>query len=216
VLDLLLSPLYAAALAPEHRTDLAKSGLTDDTIRQHRLMSVPPDLIPPLLALSEAPLRDVRSALLIPFPHPVTGWMRHVRVKVFPSLVGLDGHTVRYLGPKGWPPRLYFPISATPAVLNVGAALWLCEGAKKALALAQLGFPAVGFEGIEGWHAKGTTALLPDFALIPMSERVVELVPDGDVQTNPDVRRGAERLAVALATRGARPRLVRLPRELAA
>ena len=94
-------------------------------------------------------------------------------------------------------------------------AVWLVEGAKKALALAQLELPAVGFEGIEGWHAKGTTALLPDFNLISLSGRVVELVPDGDVQTNPDVRRGAERLAAALATRGARPRLIALPRRLA-
>jgi hypothetical protein len=34
-LALLLSGLYDGALAPEHREDLARSGLTDETLRAH-------------------------------------------------------------------------------------------------------------------------------------------------------------------------------------
>jgi hypothetical protein len=93
---------------------------------------------------------------------------------------------------------------------------WCVEGVKKCLAVAQLGLPAVGFEGIEGWHAKGSRDLLPDFERVPLRGRVVELLPDGDWRTNPHVRRGVERFAEALATRGARPRLVVLPAEAAA
>ncbi len=84
------------------------------------------------------------------------------------------------------------------------------------MAVAELGLSAVGFAGIEGWHGKDSGELPADFATIPLSRRVVELVPDGDVQTNPAVRRGAERLAEALTSRGARPRLVVLPKEVAA
>ena len=90
--------------------------------------------------------------------------------------------------------------------------LWLVEGAKKALAVAQLGLAAVGFEGIEGWHrGRAVTTLLADFDLIPLAGRLIELVLDGDVETNSAVQGGAARLADALRARGARPRLVRLP-----
>src|SRR5262249_31641380 len=87
----------------------------------------------------------------------------------------------------------------------------LVEGAKKALKVAQLGLPAVGFEGIECWHAAGSDDLLPDFRFIPLRGRVVDLLPDGDVRTNRNVERGAHRLADALAERGARVRFVILP-----
>jgi hypothetical protein len=83
------------------------------------------------------------------------------------------------------------------------------------LAVAQLGLwsDSVAFQG---WHLKGSRDLITDFDLIPLRRRVVELVPDADVQTKPAVHRGAESLAVALAARGALPRLVRLPMECAA
>jgi hypothetical protein len=54
--------------------------------------------------------------------------------------------------------------------------------------------------------------LLDDFSVIPLRDRVVELVPDGDVRTNPDVARGTRRFADALRSVKARPRLVRLPK----
>ena len=216
MLRLLLSSFFNSTLSPEHRADLQKSGLTDETIRASKIRSVPPDLIALLVGFSESAVREVRSALLFPYPDPRGGFMPHPRIKVFPALVGGDGHTVKYLQPRGTPTRLYFPFVTLEEVLRSDRALWVCEGEKKSLALAQLGLPVVGIAGIEGWHAKGTQDLLPDFDLIPMSGRLVELVPDGDVQTNPNVCRGAQRLAAALATRDARPRLVMLPRELVA
>ena len=215
ILRLLLSPLYSGALAHEHRADLEKSGLSPETIRLHQIMAVPPDLIAPLVAFREDPLREVRSAMLLPYPTPAGGWMEHVRVKVFPPFTGRDGHLVKYLGPRGWPPRLFFPLATLPAVLRGDGALWLVEGAKKSLAVAQLGLPAVGFEGVEAWHAKGSRELLGDFDAIRLRGRVVELVPDADVQTNAAVERGALRFAEALEARGARIRLVTLPVKLA-
>lgn len=212
-LDFVLGPLHSGALAPEHLVDLRKSGLTGSTITLHRIRSVPPDLIGRLLGFDPA---GVVSAMLLPFPNPMGGWFDHIRMKMFPTLTDAAGHTIKYLGPRGMAPRLYFPIPTTPAVLAGAEALWLTEGCKKALAVAQLGIPVVGFEGIEAWHAKATQDLLTDFDLIPLSGRVMELVPDGDVAINPSVRRGVERLAAALAARGARPRLVTLPSELAA
>jgi hypothetical protein len=89
------------------------------------------------------------------------------------------------------------------AVLGSDAPVWLLEGAKKALAVMQLGLAAVGFEGVEGWHRGGSTELLDDFAAIPLAKRRVELVPDGDVSSNAYVTRGIARFAEALTRRGA-------------
>jgi hypothetical protein len=160
-------------------------------------------------------MRAIRSAMLIPFPDPGGGWLHHIRLKVFPSLITRRG-TVKYLQPHGSGVRLFFPLAALPAVLAGIVPVWFVEGEKKALAVAQLGLASVGFCGIEGWHVEGTRILLPDSDVIPLQGRVVELVPDGDWRDNPHVRRGAERFAQALHARGARPRLVVLPRELAA
>ena len=96
-------------------------------------------------------------------------------------------------------------------VLDGDGALYLVEGEKKALAVAQLGLAAVGFAGIEGWHRKGSQELLADFAAIHLEGRTVKLVPDGDWQTNADVDRGVRRFARALHARGAVPRLLVLP-----
>jgi hypothetical protein len=92
---------------------------------------------------------------------------------------------------------------------------WLVEGEKKALAVAQLGLPAVGFCGVEGWHVAGARRLLPDFDAIRLRDRIVELLPDGDYQTNPDVKRAVQRFGSALTLRGAQARVVLLPSELA-
>lgn len=210
LLELLLSRLYDGALAPEHLRDLRKSNLTDETIAQNFIRSVPPSMIPKLLRFDRP---GIRSALLFPFRSPAGGFMDHVRIKIFPPLADAEGHKVKYLQPRGAPPRLYFVGACLGQVLHGEEPLWCVEGEKKALAVAQLGLPAVGIAGVEGWHRRGELRLLPDFDLVRLSDRIVEVLPDGDVETNPAVRRAVERLGDALAARGARPRLVHLALE---
>jgi hypothetical protein len=140
--------------------------------------------------------------------------MDHVRVKIFPSQTDADGHTVKYLQRKGSVPRLYFVAGCLREALEGGSPLWLVEGEKKALAIAQLGLPAVGVCGVEGWQVRGARRLIEDFDAIRLHDRVVEVLPDGDYQTNPNVKRAIQRLGAALAVRGARPRVVLLPTEL--
>jgi len=209
-LELLLSPVYDGALAPEHLADLRKSTLTDQTIRRQFIRSVPPAMIRPLLGFD---LAEIRSALLFPFRSPAGGFMDHVRLKVFPSLTDAKGHAVKYLQPKRSSPRLYFVASCLRRVLESDEPLWICEGEKKALAVAQLGFPVVGICGVTGWHGKGHSDLLPDFDAIPLVDRVVELLPDTDYQTNPDVALAINGLGIALGARGAKPFVRLLPLE---
>ena len=210
-LSLLLSDVFEGGLAAEHVADLRRSGLGDETIRDHRLRSVPPTMIGRLLGFD---LAAICSALLIPFPDPQGGFMDHIRLKVFPVLQDGQGRTIKYLQPRHSGVRLFFPRACLGPAMTGDGPLWLVEGEKKALAVAQLGLTAVGFCGIEGWHRGGSRELLADFDALRLRGRTVELVPDGDWWTNPAVARGAQRLAQALDARGARVRLVMLPEVL--
>jgi len=213
VLTSLLAATDRDTLVPAHLADLRQSGLSDETIRLHGFRSVPPALTGRLLGFD---FPRIRSAMLIPFPDPHTGgFMPHVRVKVFPPARDAAGHQVKYLQPRGSGARLFFTLATLGATLGATlegtAPLWLVEGEKKALAVAQLGLPAVGFCGIEGWHAAGSRELLSDFDAVQLAGRPVELAPDGDWRVNPHVERGLRGFADALERRGARVRIVVLP-----
>jgi Domain of unknown function (DUF3854) len=213
-LDLLLSAVYDSNRLshPLHRADLYKSGLTDAVIATQKFTDVPPAMLTVLLRFN--PVKVV-SAYLIPFADPRGGWMSHIRMRVFPAFKNIHGQTVKYLQPPASGVRLYFPVATLPAVLQSGEPLWVIEGEKKSLAVAQLGLPAVGICGIEGWHAAGTRALLPDFDHINL-RRTVKIVPDADVRSNPAVAGATNRFAEALERRGARAQIVMLPAEVPA
>jgi hypothetical protein len=210
-LDFLLSCLYDGLLHPEHRADLRKSSLTDETIVLQKILSVPPHMIDPLLGFSTP---QVTSAYLIPFPDPRGGWrdrwMDHIRLKVFPSLTTEHG-TIKYLQPRHSGVRIYFPLATLDAVLRSADPLFIIEGEKKSLAVAQLGLPAIGICGIEGWHVAGAHELHPDLDDVGLHGRIVNVIPDGDVRTNPNVYHAARRLGGALAARGAEANLVLVP-----
>jgi putative DNA primase/helicase len=206
-LEFLLSDAMPGGLAPSHAADLRRSGLTDATIRTQRIRSVPPGMIAQLLGF-DAPM--VVSAFVIPFPDPRGGWMDHVRLKVFPTLTTPSG-TIKYLQPRRSGVRIYFPLATLDTVLHSDEPLYLVEGEKKALAVAQTGLAAIGLCGIDGWHVRGARELHPDLDDIGLSGRVVNVIPDADVRTNPAVRAAVRRLGAALATRGAIARLVRVP-----
>jgi hypothetical protein len=204
----LLGPVYSGALAPKHLADLRKSGLTDETIRLHALRSVPPDQIRHLLGWDTP---RIESAYLIPYPSlSEDGWLDHIVLRLFPPMETEHG-TMKYAQPKCTPPRLYMPRLNRDAIMDAATPLWITEGQKKALALAQLGLAAVGIQGVEGWHTRGTRELLPEFSALPLQGRLVPVVPDGDFEWNPDVQRAVRRCANALRARGAQPRRVVVP-----
>ena len=87
-LDFLLSCLYDDQLHPEHRADLRKSGLTDETIRVQKIRTVPPAMLAPLGIKAPA---AVETALLFPLPDPPGGFMDYVKVRIFPELAERRG-----------------------------------------------------------------------------------------------------------------------------
>jgi hypothetical protein len=150
------------------------------------------------------------NAYVIPFSDPRGGWMDHVRVKVFPTLTTEKG-TIKYLQPRRSGVRIFFPLATLDAVLHSDAPLYIVEGEKKALAVAQTGLPTVGVCGIEGWHVAGSQRLHPDLDDVGLTRRVVNVVPDADWITKADVGRAVRRLGKALEERGAESRLVVVP-----
>lgn len=213
-----------------HRDDLAASTLTNETIAIQRIRSIPPSLIDQLAGFH---VRSAKSAYLLPFADPRGGWMDHVKMKVF----SLDDHSDttdvrgdqveerrekwrynggarKYIARRRAAPRLFFPLASMRRALEGDEPIFLIEGEKKSLSIAQLGLPAVGLESAWGWHVKAAATLLPDFDFIRLTGRVVELLPDSDVRTNPMIAKSMRLLADALRTVGARPRLVRLPAEV--
>jgi Domain of unknown function (DUF3854) len=214
-LEFLLSSVYDGALAPAHRADLEKSNITDASRIAQGIRSVPPSDFDRLLGFHVP--TAAQSLMLIPYPDPDGGYVDMFQVKLFPALEDGDGHVVtKYLQPRGSAPRLYFVRSVLSAVMDPTVPLYLVEGAKKAIAAAQLGLAAIGFNGIQGWHVRGSRALLEDFARLPLRGRPVKVMADGDVRTNPAVERGAGDLAEAIEARGARARVVLLPVAVAA
>jgi hypothetical protein len=208
-LDFLLSEIYDPHRLdhPAHLSDLRKSGLSDETIALQKITDVPPHMIDQLLGF-EAP--KVTSAYLIPFADPRGGWMDHIRMKVFPPITTGTG-TCKYLQPKRSGVRIYFALATLDAVLHSTEPLYIVEGEKKALAVAQLGLPAVGICGIEGWHLGGAQDLHPDLDDVGLADRVVKVIPDADYRTNFAVHAAAQRLGRALHARGATAHLVRVP-----
>ena len=209
-LSFLLSAVYDATRVdhPAHLADLRKSSLSDATIRTQKITDVPPDMIDQLLGF---PASKVTSTYVLPFADPRGGWMDHVRLKVFPAITTEDG-TIKYLQPRRSGVRIYFPLATLDAVLHSTEPLYVVEGEKKSLAVAQLGLPAIGICGIEGWHVAGSRDLHPDLDDVGLFGRVVNLVPDADVRTNEAVHRAVHHLVAALGARGVpEARLVVVP-----
>ena len=181
-LALLLSAVYDGALAPEHRADLEKSGLTDATIRQQNIRSCRRDLIDRLLGF---PTPEVTSAYLLPFPDPRGGWMDHVRMKVFPPHTDREGHG-EIPAAEGLRRADLLPARDARRVLHSDAPLYIVEGEKKALRSRR---PASRRRHLRhrGLAPRRREALHPDLDDVGLAGRVVNLIPDADVRTNPAV-----------------------------
>jgi hypothetical protein len=206
-LELLLSDVYDGSLAPTHRADLEQSGLSPETLALQKIRSVPPSMIDSLLGFTTP---KVVSAYLLPFPDPHGGFMNFIRMKIFPSVTTATG-TIKYLQPRGSGVRIFFPLVTLGSVVCTTEPIYICEGEKKALCLAQLGLAVVGICGIEGWHCARSRVLHPDLDDVPLRGREVNLLPDGDWRTNPAVNRAVQHLAAALEHRGARTNIVIVP-----
>jgi len=182
---------------PDHWADLKKSGLGDGVIRQAGVYSLSPNRIADFFSLSgkRRTLPDIQSALCFPYQGG-----DFARIKIFPAQ-----RKMRYVQPSGTSARLYAP------VVPVRGKIVVCEGEKKTLAALQHGLNAVGIGGVWAWISKGKP--IDDLDKINLEGADVEIVPDSDVWSRPDLLRAIYALGREIESRGAFVEVVQIPGE---
>jgi len=194
-----------AKLFPAHRTELVEgSGLTEATIEGAGIYSE-----------ADAAMLNRKSysskmgcALVFPY-RDETGAVVLSRIKpTHPPKY--NGRSAKYLSPSGGGVRAYFPRPVFSILDDTTSRLLITEGEKKALAATQAGFHCVGLSGVDCWHAKKSSSLLPDLDRIKWNGRLVFICFDSDASENESVAANERLLASSLAMQGAKVRIVRL------
>lgn len=189
-------------LAPDHRQDLEKSGLSEETIKTAGIHSVPPDKIKKILGGWNAPINS-----LLAFPYG-SGFTRY---KLFPPLINKEGKSQKYYQQRGSGLHLYLPPKFDP---NANC-IRITEGEKKALKGSQEGLNVAALGGIWNFGAKdadsGLTRLIDDLKALLPKGKIIEIVPDGDYQLKEAVAHAVYRFGILLEDEGADVRIVSLP-----
>lgn len=192
-------------LHPEHRADLEKSGLSEETIHAAGITSVPPDQIKRILGNGS---NGVNSLMRIPYPG--TDFARY---KLFPpcKLSSKDEKPRKYHQAPGSPARLYVPPGFNPDVRTKRGT----EGEKKGLAATERDLNCVAFGGAWNYGVKdvdtGRTQLIDDLKAMLRRGDLFEYVPDGDFQLKESVAHAAYRLGALIEAEGVNFQVVVLP-----
>jgi len=188
-----------ASLSPGHREDLQRSGLTEETISRAGIFSVPPDRLERTLsAWGFGWLRKyVHSAYAIPYGTPD----RFFRLRLFYTEEAEKLKDDKYLQAPGSGCRAYVPPGVGDYVGKRGVTLWVAEGEKKALRLAQEGVPAIGIGGV--WNVLQDGELLPELKTHAQRGGSFVVAFDSDCHTNYQVLCALYSLACRLMAHGA-------------
>lgn len=189
-------------LHPDHREDLLRSGLLDETIEKAGIYSAPPGNINEIMGW-DAPISS-----LLAFPYPGTDFTRH---KLFPPYQKKgETRAQKYHQSRGSGIVLYKP----PGFDADKDLILITEGEKKALKAIQEGLNCAALGGIWNFAVKdsnGKSQLIDDFDSIEWIDKEVELVPDSDFQKKIEVKHAVYRLGTMLERRGANVSVVCLP-----
>jgi P4 family phage/plasmid primase-like protien len=199
-------------LMPMHLAELRDgSGLSDETIcraglhteRDHHKLAT---------YTGKAYPKARGDALVFPFLDLDGRLNGYRRLKPLFPAKDRNGRAIKYLSPKGAGNRAYMTREALAVRENPQGELVIPEGEKKALKLAQEGFPAIGLTGVYSWKdGRKADRLIPDLEAFAWQGRLVYIVFDSDLTDKPEVRDAESRLAAQLKSRGARVKCVRIP-----
>lgn len=219
-------------LHPATLEDLARSGLTEETIASAGITDEADD--PSVGTL----LRDKYhvEGFLLPYYGLDRQPTKHYRVKVLHSLNGAK--PPKYLQPKATGNHIYVPPTLHDLeprwASDTDVPLFITEGEKKALAAVQAGLACIAVGGVFSWRThihsieRGVvrveekagrrivhvddrgekayrTEVAPELDEIIWPGREVILIFDSDAETNPEVQRACFEFANWLAERGALP-----------
>lgn len=200
---------HVAGLLDHHLAELRQSGLSDATILAAKIFSETDHVKLASMLNRRRWDRKQGPGLVFPFID-ATGATVLYRIKPDRPPVK-NGRPCKYLSPVDGGVRVYFPPGVHEIVDDADVRLCVTEGEKKAACLTQHGIACVGLCGVDCWHAKHSSALLPDLARINWMNRSVFIVFDSDAIDNENVKDNERLLAAALKNCGADVRVVRLP-----
>ena len=196
-------------LAPHHLADLQRSGLSDDTIAQAGIQTVPPRNIRKRLGFD---FSDLDSMYEIPYPNR-DGFSRF---RCFPAE---NKKIAKYLQPKDSGCHLYVPpqiVKKLAGHVNPNEPTYITEGEKKALKASQEGLNCVAIGGLWNWKDKNG-GLISELEDLVCPNRVFHIIPDNDWQLpnkhgyKKNLEQAVRGLTNELAKRGARVFIVELP-----
>jgi putative DNA primase/helicase len=198
-------------LLPHHITQLRRSAISDDVIRERGYQSVSRPT--PGDARSRDQLRragisgktwrdDARyPGLLIPAYRPTGEFMGFT---YRPDNPGKDekGRVRKYVMPAGRPSVIDVHPRNTAKMCDPAEPLWVTEGVKKSDALTSQGLCAAGLSGVYNW--RGPDGANGNWEDIKISGRVCYVCFDADASTNPNVARAMGRFGRWLNSKGAK------------
>lgn len=207
------------ALLDHHIEHLRQSGLSDATIQAAGLHSISADC--------SASLGFPADLTGIGFPYPETKvqvkarQLPYYRIRVDPDCQ--RGPNRKYENPlkrkleRGLAYYPYLTPTASAARKKVEVPLFVTEGEKKALKLAQEGYPTIGLPGTwmycdpRSRRRPANKPLHPELARIRWRDRSVFICYDSDRVRLDGVAQAEDRLAGLLAAEGARVFVIRIP-----
>ena len=197
--------------------DLKRSGLTETDAKKLSLKVLTP-------AENEKLTGFYVPGYLIPYTGINKKKIKNAyRVRHLEDIPGKFGSVrkkpVRYTGPKGQLPHLYFPPNFgnwAGLAKDTGELIYLTEGEKKAAALCKAGLPCISVAGCWGWKSKKhDVRIIKDFKLIDWGDadqpRPVAMIFDNDVIKKSDVLAALNALSVELVSKGAQVFIAHLP-----
>ena len=211
-------------LVPEHQSDLARSGLSNEAIERCQFQSIhdpekarqvlgwkSTNLIVAMLPAMQIPYFDSHGKVI----------PGYARLRPLHPRKDAKGKPIKYESPKGLSNHAYFPPGIEDSLADPLRTIFITEGEKKAAKAVQEGFPCIGLTGVYGWQAKrekdseekpiGPRLLIPDLEGIAWQGRTVYIVFDSDAATNKNVKAAERHLQTTLQTNGAIVHVVRLP-----
>jgi len=196
-------------LLPHHLAELHQSGLSDETIHAAGIKSETNHVKIALLLNRKKWPRTYGPALLYPY-FDMSGNVVLWRVKP-DNAPKENGKPKKYLQPTGAAIRAYFPPGMNGELQDAERVIVVTEGEKKTLAGWQAGVTTIGLSGVDCWHGKKCSALIPDLEQIPWNNRRVFVCFDSDAAQNENVVANEKLLAAVIKSRGAQVKIVRIP-----
>ncbi|MFO0804408.1 MAG: DUF3854 domain-containing protein [Gemmataceae bacterium] len=215
-----MSTMPNAKLFASHLKSLRARGLTDETIRLARLYSErDPERLQRILHW-EGPAKN-GDAIVIPFFSSNGEPLTFFRVRWDNPRLRADGTVAKYDSPSGkGQTHIYFPPRAREVKDKPDKPIFVVESEFAAMVADQHGAAAVALGGVSMWsrpRAEGESderVLHPDLEQVVWKDRVVFIAFDSDTLYKSQPKHEEWAFAQALAGKGARVRIIRIPEKL--